>query len=73
MDYKCEICKIKKELWYLDILIKNEINFLYVDMKLNIKILVVLVLVNGEVWDMYRFLESDCFLEFFKFRDCELV
>lgn len=42
-------------------------------MKSNIKILVVLVLVNGEVWDMYRFLESDCFLEFFKFRDSELV
>lgn len=73
MDYKCEICKIKKELWYLDILIKDKINFLYVDMKSNIKILVVLVLVNGEVWDMYRFLESDCFLEFFRFRDSELV
>lgn len=63
--------KFQKELWYLDILIKNEINSLYVDMKSNIKTLAALALVNGEVWDMHRPLESDCSLEFLRFRDSE--
>lgn len=63
--------KFQKELWYLDILIKNKINSLYVDMKSNIKTLAALALVNGEVWDMHRPLESDCSLEFLKFRDSE--
>lgn len=40
-------------------------------MKSNIKTLAALALVNGEVWDMHRPLESDCSLEFLKFRDSE--
>lgn len=40
-------------------------------MKSNIKTLAALALVNGEVWDMHRPLESDCSLEFLRFRDSE--
>lgn len=45
--------------------------YIHVDMKSNIKTLAALALVNGEVWDMHRPLESDCSLEFLKFRDSE--
>lgn len=49
----------------------NSLYSLYVDMKSNIKTLAALALVNGEVWDMHRPLESDCSLEFLRFRDSE--
>ncbi|XP_048772766.2 39S ribosomal protein L39, mitochondrial-like isoform X2 [Ostrea edulis] len=38
-------------------------------MKSNIKALAALAVVNGEVWDMHRPLESECSLQFLKFRD----